>query len=85
MAQKVMCLQINDGVQSGVETEVLPPVEGDTPDMILQRKADSHANNGWTVKWQGSSKFTATKLYPGLKGVKGCAGEVIRNFRIVTV
>jgi hypothetical protein len=65
MAGRVVVVQLNDGVQSGDETEVSPPVPGDTPRMILERKASSAEEKGWTVEWDADGNgFHCWKTYP---------------------
>jgi hypothetical protein len=60
---RVLCVQHNDGVQSGEENSIDPAFEGETAQQILERKANSHARHGWTVTRTSPTTCYAVKEY----------------------
>lgn len=77
----VFVIQENEGVQSGVEVEVPPPITGDTDAEILTRKATSHVAHGWTIELQTATQLNVFKTYD--ESDRGDhPGRVDRYFRI---
>lgn len=55
--------QENDGEQSGDVYEIVP-LEGLTPEQMLERKVESHAGRGWRVERRPDGVVHAWKTYP---------------------
>lgn len=64
MAERLLFVQFNDGIQSGDEVELPPAIEGEGARQTLERKALSHESRGWAVTWNGPDSFSASKEYP---------------------
>ena len=58
----IVVVQQDDSITTDGPRRVLPPELGDTDSAILERKAASHAANGWVVVWSLDLRsVTATK------------------------
>lgn len=72
----VVMVQHLEGNKVG-EHEIAPPRPGDDDPKILERKAVSHEERGWRIRWdQDGGGFNAQKVYPRF-------GRKERSFRVI--